>query len=54
MEQFPDVGIVLLLIGVDMDGNPLEINEQERKTFVACVQGTYHKVVIRMRFFGEI
>jgi hypothetical protein len=54
MEQFPDVVIVLLLIGVDMDGNPLEIDEQERKTFVARVQGTYRKAVIRMRFFGEI
>ena len=54
MEQFPDVVIVLLLIGVDMDGNPLEIDEQECKTFVACVRGTYRKVVICMHFFGEI
>ena len=54
MEQFLDVVIVLLLIGVDMDGNPLKINEQECKTFVAHIRGTYRKAVIHMCFFGEI
>ncbi|KAH9065163.1 hypothetical protein EDB83DRAFT_2382211 [Lactarius deliciosus] len=36
------------------ESNPLEIDEQDRNTFVTRVQGVYRKAVIRMRFFGEI
>ncbi|KAI0002909.1 hypothetical protein BJV74DRAFT_814041 [Russula compacta] len=36
------------------ENNPLEIDEQDRNTFVTRVQGVYRKAVIRMRFFGEI
>jgi cleavage stimulation factor subunit 3 len=36
------------------ESNPLEIDDQDRNTFVTRVQGVYRKAVIRMRFFGEI
>ncbi|KAI0269339.1 hypothetical protein BC834DRAFT_624205 [Gloeopeniophorella convolvens] len=36
------------------ESNPLEIEEQDRNTFITRVQGVYRKAVIRMRFFGEI
>jgi cleavage stimulation factor subunit 3 len=36
------------------ENNPLEIDEQDRNTFVTRVQGVFRKAVIRMRFFGEI
>ena len=36
------------------ESNPLEIDEQDRNTFITRVQGVYRKAVIRMRFFGEI
>ncbi|TFY78801.1 hypothetical protein EWM64_g5207 [Hericium alpestre] len=36
------------------ESNPLEIEDKDKATFIARVQGVYRKAVVRMRFFGEI
>ena len=36
------------------EGNPLEIEESNRSTFIQRVQGVYKKAVVRMRFYSEI
>ncbi len=36
------------------EGNPLEIEESNRGTFIQRVQGVYKKAVVRMRFYSEI
>lgn len=36
------------------EGNPLEIEERERATFINRVMGVYRKAVVRMRYYTEI
>lgn len=36
------------------ESNPLELEEKDKPTLLARLQGVYRKAVIRMRFFGEI
>jgi cleavage stimulation factor subunit 3 len=36
------------------ESNPLEIEEKDKATLIARVQGVYRKALIRMRFYGEI
>ncbi|KAA1478447.1 Suf-domain-containing protein [Dentipellis sp. KUC8613] len=36
------------------ESNPLEIEERDKATLIARVQGVYRKALIRMRFYGEI
>jgi cleavage stimulation factor subunit 3 len=36
------------------EGNPLEIEEKEKATFINRVMGVYRKAVVRMRYYTEI
>ena len=36
------------------EGNPLEIEEKDRSTLIARIQGVYRKAVIRLWYYSEI